>query len=200
MIVVYTNYDNVTAILEGFARELVKLAGSMVSHDLGPPSGSVSTNVHTHLGNSNDPLFFFGHGLLTQSALIAQDQKAAIDASNDKLLRDRVVYAACCDGIAILANAVNAHNTTVIGYGGKLRVPLLNRYKRLMEHCVLSGAKTLINGQITRDARDGLERAFRGAAQQLIATGRVADAVVGVRVFDANATIAALAGDPNRTI
>lgn len=203
MIVVRTNYDNVTAILDGCAQELIRLVGSSISLDLGPPSNSISTNIHSQLQNSNSckPLFFFGHGLLNPDALIAQDQQAAIDASNDQLLKDRVVYAACCDGMAILANAVNTHKATVIGYNGKLKVPLPRRYRRLMEHCVLAGAKILVlNRQNAQDARDGLEQAFRGAAQQLIATGKVADAVIGVRVFDANATITALAGDPNRTI
>jgi hypothetical protein len=200
MIVLYTNYDNVAVILEGFARELVRLAGSKVALDLGPPSQSISTNVHAQLGVSSDPLFFFGHGHLTQSALMAQDQRPAIDGSNDHLLKDRFVYAACCDGMAILSNAVGTHNATVVGYSGKLKVPLENRYRSLMQHCTLAGPKVLMKGQTADDARNGIENEFRAAAQRLIATGRVRDAVVSVKVFDTNARLIALAGDASRTI
>lgn len=200
MIVIYTNYDDVTEILETFALQFIVLAGSAITLDLGPPDDSISTNIQVQLGGPTKSVFFFGHGRLHLSALEAQDEVPAIDGQNLHLLRDRLVYAACCDSTVILDPAVKKHNATVIGYNDKLRVPLGGRYRALMENCVLAGARALLSGQDAGDARKGIQQEFRLTAQQLIGTGRVRDAVMSVKVFDWNANIAALNGNPSRTI
>jgi hypothetical protein len=201
MIAIFTNYDKTTAVLEGIAREFIRVAGPGITLVLGPPTDSVSTNVQTRLAGLKEPVFFFGHGLLTVAALMGQDQNPAIDGTYAHLLNDRIVYATCCDGLAILSAAVQTHNATVIGYRRTLNVPVLGRrYKALMQNCVLDGIRDLMQGLPASSARNNVESAFRQTAQQLIATGKVRDAVMSVQVFDWNASGVDVDGNPNRTI
>jgi hypothetical protein len=199
MIVIYTDYDPVAAVLQDFAQELIRRSGAKISLILGPPNDSLSTNIQSRLVGLKDPVFFFGHGVL--GALMGQDQQAAIDGSQAHLLNDRIVYAACCDGIPILSQAVKTYSATVIGYRGALMVPVSGRrYQNLMRTCVLSGADQLMNGVSAAAARNGVEQAFRKAAQRLIATRRVWDAVMSVQVFDWNANRVEVDGDGKRTM
>ena len=195
MIVAFTNYDPASSLLEGFARELISLAGSRVSLILGPPADSVASNIQSSLASVTAPFFFFGHGKSAPPAMVGQDQANAIDSSTHSLLADRLVYGACCYSVDILAPAASTHNTTVLGYKGKLMLPLLPVYEPLMRGCALAGAESLLRGKTVQDAHCDMQTEYDNVARRLIG-GSIQDQVVAVRVFDKNARATTFAGDP----
>ncbi|HKG59523.1 MAG TPA: hypothetical protein VKB05_07070 [Pyrinomonadaceae bacterium] len=166
MIIMYTEYDQETTVLAGYARQFNSEVASKVSNILGPPDTADARHAEATLTTNPAPFFFFGHGI--KSGLIAQDH-ATIDFNKDPhLLSGRLVCATCCESETVLEGAARNHGATGIGYSGKVWLFLSPPYSELMEKCLLAGPRALAEGESAREAGRRAGSECERLAQELI--------------------------------
>lgn len=166
MIIIYTEYDEVTGILAGYARQFGSELGAKVSKLLAAPDTADAEQAQAELASNSAPFFFFGHGM--RSGLIAQNG-AIIDFSGQPhLLARRLVCATCCYSTVALAAAVAEHGATVVGYDGEVAIFLTPPYSTLLEDCLLAGPRALVDGKSADEAGWRTRRKLELLAQQLI--------------------------------
>ena len=146
MLIIFTDYDQVSKILKTCAVELVRKASSRVRKKLGPPSSNAAAVRKTLTEEKDAPLFYFGHGELPPEGLIAQDQLSAIHPKNLALLKNRLVFAASCYSAQSLAGAAKKHGATVIGFYGEFQVSFRPKDRKCQMNCVLSAGLSLLGG------------------------------------------------------
>jgi len=164
MLVIFTNYDQVSAVLEDCALQLVKKGNGRLTVKLGPPYSDSKGVQKTLMASENVTLFYFGHGELPPRGLVAQDMKPGIHSKNLDLLKNRLVFATSCYSAQSLAAASKRHGATVIGYRGK------DVYKRQGLSCLVglpdrccpeNHAVGLRPCVTTPDANEGSDRNYK---------------------------------------
>jgi hypothetical protein len=198
MLLIFTDYDQVSNVLNACALELSRRAKRQVKVRLGPPKSQAETIRELLVTYPEISLFYFGHGELPPSGLIGQDKIPAIHGKHLRLLKDRLVVAATCYSAQSLAAAVKRHGATVIGYRDEFLVSFRVKDKKLQAGCILAAALSLVGGGDAITARRELAEAFERAADRLI-TGNLEDAVVASLIYRGNAQGIHMAGK-NRTM
>jgi hypothetical protein len=193
MLVIFTDYDQVSKVLKACALQLVRTANGHIKVKLGPPVSRAAAVCQTLTEEKNIALFYFGHGELPPKGLIAQDQISAVHAKNLALLKNRLVFAASCYSAQSLAGAAKKHGATVIGYQGELKVSFRRQDRKLQTECVLSAALALLSGADAATAARAAVSAFDRAASTLI-EGNAEDRVIASIVYRSNAQAIRLAG------
>jgi hypothetical protein len=199
MLVVFTQYDPVTAVLSQIARDFVSGYGSQVSLVLGSPESDAAAVQQLLNSQEGVAVLFFGHGCPVPASLIAQDRQAAIHAGNLHLLQDRLICAFACHSWEILQADAGSHGYSVLGYEGPLQVPLRPKYYDGFRRCLFAGPQLLLAGKLVQEASDAAAAEFEAMATQLIQEPAVADKVMASLVFRPNSRAARWAG-LNRTL
>jgi hypothetical protein len=203
MIVASTNYDPETSVLEEIASNLAQLAGGRLTTYLDSGSPAHARAIQGALNPQDGTAFvFFGHGRLAPGELLAQDQQAAIDATNQHLLANRLVFAFACHSAVTLTPAAQSDGATVVGYNAKLKIPMERRYRRLFRNTLLAGIELMISDatKTVDDARKAMGAMWQTAARQLLIKGSVPDQIVLLRVFDPNEARLSISGNLQRTL
>ena len=73
MLVIFTNYDQVSAVLKDCALQLVRNANGRATVKLGPPHSDSNGVQEALMATEKVTLFYFGHGELPPRGLVAQD-------------------------------------------------------------------------------------------------------------------------------
>jgi hypothetical protein len=193
MLVIFTEYDQVSKILKACAGQLVREANSRIRIKLGPPKSKAAAVRKALADEKGSALFYFGHGELPPKGLIAQDRISAVDPTNLALLRNRLVVAASCYSAQSLAGAARKHGATVIGYHGDFRVSFRSKDRKLQTKCVLSAALSLLRGSDAATASKTAIAEFDQAADAMI-KGNAEDRVIASIVYRGNAQAIRLAG------
>lgn len=193
MLIIFTDYDQVSKILKACAVQLVRKADKRIRVKLGPPLSSASAVRETLTKEKDVALFYFGHGELPPEGLMAQDQISAVHPGNLALLRNRLVFAASCYSAQSLAGAARTHGATVIGYHGEFQVSFRPGDRKRQTKCVLSAALSLLEGCDAATARATAAAEFEKAADTLI-KGNAEDRVIASLVYRSNAQAIRLAG------
>ena len=197
VLVAFTSYDPDTRLLEGYAKQLLnELSGW--SPRIIPPQQCLAGELQNILGQSEDPLFFLGHGMAQPSALIGQDRQPVIDLGALSLLANRLIWAASCYSADILGSAV-VLGATVFGYSGKLRLARQQPYSAALGNCLLTGPRELLAGNTVEVAFLRTQGAYLQEALRLRG-GTFDDGIIAVWVFEWNARAVRLQGDRNRRL
>lgn len=196
MLVIFTNYDQVSAVLQDCALQLVKEVNGSLTVKLGPPHSDSRGVQETLRESKNVALFYFGHGELPPKGLVAQDMKPGIHSKNLDLLKNRLVFATSCYSAQSLAAASKRHGATVIGYRGEMMVSFRGKDRKLQKKCILAAAMSLLAGNDAATAVKAAMNAYSDAAQKLI-MGNVEDSAIASAVYQTNAQALELSG-PNR--
>ncbi len=183
MLVVFSNYDDATEILNKCATRFLQKATDRVCRSLGPPAATASAIELALTENQRVAVFFFGHGDLQTLSLMAHDKEPAIHPRNLKLLAERVVCATACFSWEILNNGAQAYDFTILGYKGILNLPLDFKYHESFVECVLAAPLQLLGGATARAARSEGAEVFEQVALRLVSSGSVGDAMVASLVF-----------------
>ena len=166
MIIMYTDYDDVTGVLAGYAQQFTSEFADQLSTLLSPPHEADAIHAESVLAANRAPFFFFGHG--TKAGLTAQNL-AIIDFNQvPHLLSERLVCATCCESAEVLENAMKNHKASGIGYAGVVYLFLEAPYSRLMQECILASPRALARGQSPSQAGRGARDEFDRLARELI--------------------------------
>lgn len=198
MIIIYTNYDQVSDTLALGAQALAAAASARSPRVLGPPEDSKAVNIRTELASDKAPIFFFGHGVAEPYGLITQDALPFLDVQDSHFLAGRLIYATCCDSIKALEPAVMNLGATVVGYDGKLSVPWDKFYRDTMRRAVLFGPLAMLQGRTAGEVCRLQREGFNALAQELTA-GPIEDQVIAV-FLTMNADLVKLIGDEQKTM
>lgn len=198
MIIIYTNYDQVSDTLARCAEALADAARHRGPRVLGPPEGSKAAQIRAELTSGAAPVFFFGHGASEPYGLISQDQLPFIEQHDSRLLAGRLICATCCHSVTALKQAVINFGATVVGYDGRLAVPYGGMYFEDLRRAVLSGPLALLEGRTAGEVCGVLRDEFNALAQELI-KGTIEDQVLAV-FMSANADLVKLLGDSEKTM
>jgi hypothetical protein len=196
MLVIFTNYDQVSAVLKDCALQLVRKGNGRRTVKLGPPHSDSKGVQKTLMASQSVTLFYFGHGELPPRGLVAQDMKPGIHSKNLDLLKNRLVCATSCYSAQSLAAASKRHGATVIGYRGEMMVSFRDNDRKLQKRCILAAAMSLLAGNDAATAIKAAINAFSDAADKLI-KGNVEDSTIASAVYQINAQALELSG-PNR--
>ena len=196
MLVIFTNYDQVSAVLKDCAVQLVKRGNGKITAKLGPPHSDSERVQKTLMATENVTLFYFGHGELPPRGLVAQDMKPGIHVKNLNLLKNRLVFATSCYSAQSLAAASKKHGATIIGYRGEMMVSFRNNDRKLQKQCILAAAMSLLAGNDAATAIKAAIKAYSDAAEKLIKEN-VEDSTIASAVYQINARALELSG-PNR--
>lgn len=166
MIIMFTDYDDETGVLAGYAQQFTAELGGLVSDLLCPPGRANASHAESVLASNPAPFFFFGHG--TKAGPTAQDGATIEFNKVPHLLSRRIVCATCCESADVLENAMKMHETSGVGYAGDVYLFFEAPYSQLLQECLLASPRALAQGQSPSDAGRRAQNEFIILAQQLI--------------------------------
>lgn len=166
MIVAYTDYDCISRVLAGAAREFVRKAAKYVTHEC-PPKKSLAASIGDILKQNPAPLLFFGHGQVIPPGLIGQDRKPAISDQHAQFVANRFVVGVSCYSYEVLAALAPARQVAALAFKGRLAVPLLDPYRNYLQASILEGLQSLLDREPVKVARIKMKAAFQKVAWHL---------------------------------
>jgi hypothetical protein len=197
MLVLYTAFDPITAVLADCARKFLARHPGAATGVLDPNSPDWHA-PHPWVGmRPNKPLLFFGHGIQSPAAFVSQIQTAFLDASVNHLLANRFICGICCFSDSVGQGHANLVGATLVGYDGYLLVNTERKYADLLSSCILAGLDQVVNGRTARDVLVTTYKEYLKTEQDLYSG--TADDCVAAPLFRGNAKTLSLAGSPHRT-
>lgn len=198
MLVLYTDYDPIVAVLARCADRFVAEHKTIVTASLDPAAAAWADPHAWTRAVPDVPLLFFGHGLpdTRPAGFVAQTQNPFCDAAEAGVLAGRLVCGVCCFSGRVGDHSL-AHGATLLGYRGPLDVVIRPKYADLLADCVLSGLRVVATGGTVGAAYRVTRAAFYAAAQNLL-SGDALDCLVSAK-FENNANQLEVVGDHGRT-
>jgi hypothetical protein len=195
MLVMYTDYDPIAAVLARCAVQFLSVHGAIVTASLKPDAAEWQ-NPHEWVQlNPKIPLMFFGHGIEAPAAFMSQAQSAFLDASATDLLSDRFICGVCCFSASVGAHAAGV-GATLVGYQGALGVIIRPQYAGLLADCIMAGLRLVAAGDTAKAICRAMREAYEDTAQSLY-RGSSLDCLVAP-IFQGNAKALVVVGDAQR--
>jgi hypothetical protein len=196
MLVMVTNYEPISAVLAACARQFLNRHGAGVLAVAAPDWADwhhPDDWLRTYPGAA---LVFFGHGADEPPMFVSQVQRGFIDAGKIELLRGRFIYAVCCHAVNGVGKYVAGVGATLVGYRGKLGVPLREAYATKLAHCILAGLEKVRDNEPAEVVRNAACDAYWTTARNLY-EGTALDCLMAP-IFEGNGEAVAIQGNGKR--
>lgn len=173
-IIISADHDPATQALSTYAAVIEATATSAMRFHNKP-----APEIHKFLSKSkNDHIFIFVHGRHNPPSVIDRFGSAVLDASSMHLLRARTVCGTCfsLNGFADLAIP---HGASVVGYDGRMLIPLDPRYLAEMQSAALAAHREVLNGATAAAAAQTARAEYRDIARRWFSKGSLKGQIYG---------------------
>jgi len=175
-IVVSADRDLVTQALSVYALKIATI-----------PHAASTTHAHNQAANhirsiitlgAGEHVFFFLHGQDNPVAIFDGYGNPVIDQTTINLLSSRTVCGTChsANNFATLATQ---HGARVVGYNGRMLVPLDQRYVQAMAEAVIAAHIDVLNGKDVSVAAENARKEYQKIAHRWFGNGSIKGQVYG---------------------